>query len=110
MELYVSEFSRYVMALLITLYTYECFAVFRYEDEDQRKGIYLRQNLLMFAFHFSCFLVICFETGDITYLFFYAFQEIMLYAVIMLFRMLYPKSNRLVVNISRHYRFRRLMK
>ena len=73
MELYVSEFSRYVMALLITLYTYECFAVFRYEDEDQRKGIYLRQNLLMFAFHFSCFLVICFETGDITYLFFYAF-------------------------------------
>ena len=98
MELYVSEFSRYVMALLITLYTYECFAVFRYEDEDQRKGIYLRQNLLMFAFHFSCFLVICFETGDITYLFFYAFQEIMLYAVIMLFRMLYPKSNRLVVN------------
>ena len=98
MELYVSDFSRYVMALLITLYTYECFAVFRYEDEDQRKGIYLRQNLLMFAFHFSCYLVICFETGDITYLFFYAFQEIMLYAVIMLFRMLYPKSNRLVVN------------
>lgn len=76
MELYVSEFSRYVMALLITLYTYECFAVFRYEDEDQRKGIYLRQNLLMFAFHFSCFLVICFETGDITYLFFMPFRKL----------------------------------
>lgn len=98
MELYVSEFSKYVIALLITLYTYECFAVFRYDEEEQRRGIYTRQNLLMFAFHFSCFLVICFETGDITYLFFYAFQQIVLYAVIVLYRMLYPGSNRLVVN------------
>lgn len=98
MELYVSEFSKYVIALLITLYTYECFAVFRYEEEERRKGIYTRQNILMFVFHFSCFLVICFETGDMTYLFFYAFQQIMLYAVIVLYRMLYPKTNRLVVN------------
>lgn len=98
MELYVSEFSKYVMALLIALYTYECFAVFRYEDEERRNGMYIRQNLLMFAFHFSSFLVICFETGDITYLFFYAFQEIILYAAIALFRMLYPKANRLIVN------------
>lgn len=98
MELYVSEFSKYVISLLITLYTYECFAVFRYEEEENRKGIYTRQNILMFAFHFSSFLVICFETGDITYLFFYAFQQIMLYAVIVLYRMLYPKTNQLVVN------------
>lgn len=98
MELYISEFSKYVIALLITLYTYECFAVFRYEDEEKRSGTYTRQNILMFAFHFSCFLVICFETEDITYLFFYAFQQIILYAAIVLYRMLYPKANRLVVN------------
>lgn len=98
MELYVSEFSKYIIALLITLYTYECFAVFRYEDEERRSGIYTRQNLLMFAFHFSSFLVICFETGDITYLFFYAFQQIVLYAAIVLFRLIYPKTNRLVIN------------
>ncbi|MDE7333888.1 MAG: FtsW/RodA/SpoVE family cell cycle protein [Lachnospiraceae bacterium] len=98
MELYVSEFSRYVIALLIILYTYECFAVFRYETEEERSGIYLRQNILMFALHFSCFLVICFETGDITYLFFYAFQQIVLYAVVALYRMVYPDGNRLLVN------------
>lgn len=98
MELYISEFSKYIIALLITLYTYECFAVFRYEDEERRSGIYTRQNILMFAFHFSCFLVICFETGDITYLFFYAFQQIVLYAAIVLYRLLYPKANRLVIN------------
>ncbi len=98
MELYVSEFSKYIIALLIALYTYECFAVFRYDDEARRSGIYTRQNLLMFLFHFSSFLVICFETEDITYLFFYAFQQIMLYASIVLFRMIYPKGNRLIIN------------
>lgn len=98
MELYVSEFSKYVITLLIALYTYECFAVFRFRDESRRTGIYVRQNIFMFAVHFSCFIVICFETGDITYLFFYAFQQIILYAAIVLFRMLYPKTNRLVIN------------
>ncbi len=98
MELYISEFSRYVITLLITLYTYECFAVFRFDNEEQRRGIYIRQNILMFAIHFSCFLSICFETGDLTYLFFYVFQQIILFAALVLFQMLYPKANRLVMN------------
>lgn len=98
MELYVSEFSKYVITLLIALYTYESFAVFRKKQESDRNGIYTRQNILMFGLHFSCFIVICFETGDITYLFFYAFQQIVLYATVVLFRMLYPKTNRLLVN------------
>ena len=98
MELYVSEFSKYVITLLIALYTSESFAVFRKKQESDRNGIYTRQNILMFGLHFSCFIVICFETGDITYLFFYAFQQIVLYATVILFRMLYPKTNRLLVN------------
>ena len=98
MELYISEFSKYVITLLIALYTYESFAVFRKKQESDRNGIYTRQNILMFGLHFSCFIVICFETGDITYLFFYAFQQIVLYATVILFRMLYPKTNRLLVN------------
>lgn len=98
MELYVSEFSKYVITLLIALYTCESFAVFRKKQESDRNGIYTRQNILMFGLHFSCFIVICFETGDITYLFFYAFQQIVLYATVILFRMLYPKTNRLLVN------------
>lgn len=98
MELYVSEFSKYVIALLISLYTYECFAVFRYKDENRRSGIYTRQSILMLALHLSCFIVICFETGDILYLFFYAFQQIILYAAATLYRLVYTKSNRLLIN------------
>lgn len=98
MELYVSEFSKYVITLLVALYTLESFMVFRFRNEKKRTAGYTRQSFLMFALHFSCFVVICFETGDITYLFFYAFQQIVLYAVAVLFRMIYPESNRLLVN------------
>lgn len=98
MELYVSEFSKYVIPLLMVLYTLDCFLVFCHDNEEKRRGNYARQNIYMFAMHFSCFMVICFETGEITYLFFYAFQQIVLYAAIVLFKMLYPKTNRLLVN------------
>lgn len=98
MEIYISEFSKYVIALLIVLYTCECFTVFRHENEQKRQGIYARQNFLMFVFLLSCFVVICFEKKDISYLFFYAFQQIVLYAVNVLYRMIYPKANRLIVN------------
>ena len=98
MELYITELSKYVINLLMALYAYESFAVFRYKEEERRSGIYTRQNILMLLIHFSCFMVICFETGEMSYLFFYAFQQIVLFATAVLFHMIYPKANRLVIN------------
>ncbi len=98
MEQYITEFSKYFIAIFMALYTYECFAVFRYSTEEKRKGIYVRQNILMFLVHFTCFLAICTETGELDYLFFYAFQEIILFAAISLFGMIYPRINKLLIN------------
>lgn len=98
MELYITELSKYFITLFIALYTLECFLVFRFQDEGKRSGCYIRQNLLMFLVHFSCFLVICFQTGKLEYLLFYILQQILLFATIVLFRMVYPKGNRLIIN------------
>ncbi|MCH5249450.1 MAG: FtsW/RodA/SpoVE family cell cycle protein [Lachnospiraceae bacterium] len=98
MELYITEISKYLITLLLALYTLECFLVFRFSNEEKRSGLYTRQNFLMFFVHFSCFMVICFETGEMEYLFFYIFQQILLFSTVMLFRMLYPKGNRLIIN------------
>lgn len=98
MELYITELSKYFITLFMALYTLTCFLAFRFPDEESRSGIYICQNLLMFLVHFSCFLVICFETGNIEYLFFYVLQQILLFATVMLFRMVYPRGNRLIVN------------
>ncbi len=98
MELYITELSKYFITLFIALYTLECFLVFRFQDEEKRSGCYMRQNILMFLVHFSCFLVICFETGKVEYLLIYVLQLILLFATIVLFRMIYPRGNRLIIN------------
>ena len=98
MEQYVTEFSKYLIALFASFYTYECFSVFRYKTEAERRKIYNRQSLFMFLTHVSCFLPVFLESGKIEYIFFFIFQQIGLYTTIVLYHMIYPKANRLVVN------------
>lgn len=94
----ISDLSKYVIAIVMAIYTYECFAVFRYNNEEDRNGIYIRQIICMFLVHFMGFAAICLETSDITYIIFYGFQQITLFAIIALFRVLYKEANRLVIN------------
>ncbi len=95
---YIQEFSKYFLTFFMAIYTYECFAVFRYENQEERDGIYIRQNLLMVLIHSISFAAIYLKVGDILYLFLYAFELIVLFSVIVLFRAIYPKINRLTVN------------
>ena len=98
MEQYIIEFSKYFIALFASFYTYECFAVFRYQSEAERSGIYIRQNLFMFLTHLCCFLPVYMENKKIEYIFFFVFQQLALYTTIVLYHMIYPKLNRLVIN------------
>ena len=82
----------------MAIYTYESFSVFRFREEKQRKGIYTRQVILLFFVHFTSFLTICIKTGDLQYLFFYAFQQLAVFTVLVLFELFYPAVNRLVIN------------
>lgn len=98
MALVISDLSKYVMAIIIAIYTLECFAVFRHHSEADRNGIYIRQIICMFLIHFIGFAAICLETGDMNYIIFYGFQQILLFATIALFRVIYPEANRLIIN------------
>ena len=98
LETYISEFSKYVIALIMALYTLVSFVGVTFKSEKKLHGVFVTQNILMFAFHFSSFMVICFETNDVSCLVFYAFQQIVLYAAVMLYKAFYPKSNRLIIN------------
>lgn len=98
MERYILELSKYFMVICMALYTYECFAVFRYSDKEDRNGIYIRQVFLLFLIHTTGFLTLYLKNNSITYLFLYAFQLIVLFSVIVLFRAIYPRINRLTIN------------
>ena len=100
MELYVTEISKYVIAFLMFLYTLESFVAFRWKTENKRKGLYIRQVILMFAIQIACFIQIMARTGKPVYLFFFAFQIIAFSSVLLLFYVIYPDGNRLIINNS----------
>lgn len=98
MALVISDLSKYVIAVFMAIYTYEAFAAFRGRDENKKEGIYTRQIICMFIVHFVSFAAICLETSDLTYIIFYGFQQILLFATIALFRAVYKDTSKLLIN------------
>ena len=94
----IVELSKYVMIILMAVYTFSCFSVFAQTYEEDKKWILLRQNVLMFSIHFIAYLVMYLHTNEKKLIFFYGAQVVLLVAVLILYRVLYPKSSRLVVN------------
>ena len=98
LETYISEFSKYVISIIMILYSIQCLEALLIKREDRRNGLYARQNILIFAFHFSCYMVILFESKELSYLVFYVFQILILYAVILIYKSVYKTINRLIIN------------
>ncbi len=73
----IVELSKYLMIVLITMYTYLCFSIFGYSDLDRQKSMLRRQNLLMFMIHIIAFMVMYLEKEDIRILAFYVIQVIL---------------------------------
>ena len=94
----IAESAKYLMIILITIYTYECFTVFGYEEGYEKKRIFRNQNRVMFMIHFMAFASMYMKTGESKLLVFYAAQAVMLFLIIFLYTIIYPKVSRLVVN------------
>ena len=86
------------MIILITIYAYQCFTVFGYEDEWEQKRIFRNQNRLMFMIHFMAFAGMYLKIGETKMLLFYVAQAGLLLAIILLYTRIYPKASRLIVN------------
>ena len=98
MRYYVVELSKYAIAVLMMLYTLGAFLALGKKRNNKNTGVFVRQNVYVFVIQFLAYLSLCMQTGQIEYLFFYAFLQIALFSTVVLYQMIYPKSNRLLVN------------
>lgn len=98
---FVTEFSKYAIAICMALYTYECFAVFRFQGihaEEERRGIYSRQKLLIFLVQLLCFLNLIVAKWDMKYLFFYGLVQVFLLTALSVTGIVYDHGSRLFAN------------
>ena len=90
--------AKYMMIVFIAIYTYQCFAIFGYEDPKAKRKILRNQNRVMFMIHFMAFAGMYLKIGENKILIFYLAQVLMLTGIIFLYGKLYPKVSRLIVN------------
>lgn len=82
------------------LYTFECFWVFKLQDEKARRGSYQRQIIILVLIQFSSFLSICIKNGDIKYIIFYVVLQTITLCIVEIFPHIFRKANRLLINNS----------
>ena len=90
--------SRYLLIILMLLYTIQCFTVFAQTRSSSRRNIFVRQNVSMFMIHFIAFLILFLEQVNLQIVIFYAAQALFLLISLILWRSLYPRASRLLIN------------
>ena len=96
-ELAVRAFH-YVSLALMVIYTIQSVTVFRQRQARSMEKIFLRQNIEMFLIHFLGFLTLFLNTFQESLIFFYLAQLIYLLFTLLLFRNLYPRASRSLIN------------
>lgn len=94
----IIDVSRYLMILLIALYTFLNFHIFSAKNERKKKKICRRQNFSMFLIHLLAYVITWFETKDERILVFYLAQVLFFLLYLFLYRLFYRNVSRLLVN------------
>lgn len=92
------EVSKYLMILLIAIYTYWNFSYFRYREQWQQHRVCRRQNAVMFLLHFLAYVILFLKSQDERMILFYLAQVVFFACYIWLYRMFYRNVSRILVN------------
>ncbi|MCD8046871.1 MAG: FtsW/RodA/SpoVE family cell cycle protein [Clostridiales bacterium] len=94
----ITELSKYVMIFLFMIYTYYSFAVLSVKNEERQNRMYRSQTTCMFLIHLDAFVVIFAVQEQIKILIFYGAQVAFFLFLFLIYRVIYRRAARLVVN------------
>ncbi|UWP59682.1 FtsW/RodA/SpoVE family cell cycle protein [Ruminococcus gauvreauii] len=94
----IVELSKYLIIILMTLFTFQCFRIFKKKDEDDKKYVLRKQVILILFLNLVAFLVMYLQTMEIKMLIMYL--QVAAYIVVLqvMYRIFYKKASMLVVN------------
>lgn len=94
----ITELSKYVMIILLVIYTYYSFAVLGVKREDRQKRMYKSQITCMLLLHLDAFMVIFAVKQELKILIFYGAQILFILFLYFIYKVIYKKAAQLVVN------------
>ncbi len=94
----IVELSKYLILILMILYTLQCFNMFRIKDRDGRRRLLAKQVMLLFFLDLVAFTVIYLNTMDFKVIEYYLAVTVYIAALQILYRLLYKTASLLLVN------------
>lgn len=98
MENLVIELARYLIIILLAIYTLYCFTVFRSSDKRRQNSTFNKQIWLLYIIHFICYLVLFLETKNTQIVILYMFEIAFFAIVLAVYKVVYKNLSRLVLN------------
>ncbi len=94
----IIEVSKYLMILLIALYTWWNFSYFRFQEEERQQRVCRKQVAVMFLLHFAAYGILYLKSQDVRMVMFYLAQTVFFAAYLGLYGMFYRRRSQILVN------------
>lgn len=95
----VIQGSKYLMMFMFLIYTFECFHVFRYGNEElEQKSIYRLQKVMLYGIHAIGFLCLYLQQHDVQLVGFYLMQVMLISGIFMFYHYMYKNPSILLIN------------
>lgn len=94
----ICTMSKYMIIILMSIYTFTCFSVFGYKEERKQRAILRTQSFMMLLMHCITFCVLYLRTEELKYLQLFGALTIVLATTVILYSIFYPKVSKLVLN------------
>lgn len=93
----VVELIKYMMILVIGLYTYLSFRIFRYRNRKMQERAYILMTILIFFMHFTGFFALYVQVGQNKLMWLWFCEALLFILILLSFRLLYPRHSKLLL-------------
>lgn len=93
----VIELTKYLMILLLGIYTYYSFQVMRYRSKERQKLIYRVMTILIFALHLAGNFTLYLQVQSDMLIILYVFEVVILILTLSLYQKLYKRISKLLL-------------
>jgi len=97
MEHLIATLAKYVMTILITVYTYYSFRVFRVKDKKGQNKLYFKMTAVIFVLHFIGYYILFMEIKNQKLIWLYLCEAALFLTIILVYQEIYPKISRLLL-------------
>ncbi|MDF2485919.1 MAG: hypothetical protein K0R46_2087 [Herbinix sp.] len=94
---FILELIKYMMILLLGIYTYYSFNVFRFKNKKHQNKIYGILTVIVFALHFTGYFTLFFQSQNRKLVYLYGAEVLLFLLVLVLYQVIYPKVSRLLL-------------